>query len=623
LTAAVTRTSSPVRRSCLSVPGHAVRMHEKALSVPADEVVFDLEDSVAPSAKQEAREAIARSLARPEWKERTIAVRINAPGSEELGSDLELVRSLAVDRVTVVVPKVTDPDTLSAIDAELGHATGLQALIETPEGIEAVAAIAEATPQLQALILGYADLAATLGRRGAEHRVERWLYHQETVLTAARAAGLQAIDGPFLRLGETLSLARAARAARDLGFDGKWAIHPEQVELLNRTFAASEGESDWAEEVTRALGAAAERGDAAIRVDGAMVDEAMRAQALRLAALPRRAQPRRRLVDGPAYYEDLAVGEVFHAPGLTLTAAHGALHQAIVGDRLRLSLDEPLCEEVTGARGLLAHPLLVCDVAIGQSTEPSGRVLGNLFYRGLAARPVHLGVTMRSTTTVIAKRRTSAARGQPRGMVLLHVTAVDADGCAVLDYHRCPLLPARGEDPGETGDDVAAIADGATKRDVHELIPADWALDVLRREPLGVLFDDLRAGQSWSLEAGETVSSAPELARLSLNLAMTHTDATAGAHGQRLVYGGHVIGIAAAHLTRVLPDLATILAWRSCDHLGPTFEGDLLRSDIMLEELERLKDGGLVHARIRMSAQSEDDEDPRLVLDWRLTGLMP
>jgi acyl dehydratase len=104
---------------------------------------------------------------------------------------------------------------------------------------------------------------------------------------------------------------------------------------------------------------------------------------------------------------------------------------------------------------------------------------------------------------------------------------------------------------------------------------------------------------------------------------MTHTDATAGAHGRRLVYGGHVIGIAASHLTRVLPDLATILAWRSCDHLGPTFEGDLVRSEISLEELERLDDGGLVHVQIRVSAQGEDDDDPRLVLEWRLTGLMP
>jgi citrate lyase beta subunit/acyl dehydratase len=613
-----------VRRSCLSVPGHAVRMHEKAVGVPADEVVFDLEDAVAPGAKREARDAIARTLGGPDWAGRSVAVRVNAPGSSELTADLELIGRLnASPRLTVVVPKVGDPDVLVEIAAALGSAIGLQALIETPEGIEAVAAIAGSTPRLEALILGYADLATALGRRGAERHVERWLYYQEAVLSAARAAGVQAIDGPFLRLGDSAGLARAARAARELGFDGKWAIHPEQVEPLNRVFAATERELRWAESVTDALAVSAKRGDAAVRVDGAMVDEAMRAHAERLLALPRVPEEPRPSLDGPPYYEDLAVGQVFHAPGLTLTAAHGALHQAIVGDRLRLSLDEPLCREVTGEAATLAHPMLVCDVAIGQSTGPSGRVLGNLFYRGLAARAVHLGVTLRTTTMVVAKRRASSSPRQPRGMVLLHVTAVDAAGRVVLDYYRCPLLPARGEDPEEAGDDVRAVAENAPQRDVHDLVPTAWRLDGLRREPLGILFADLRPGRSWSLEAGETVTSAPELARLSLNLAMTHTDATAGAHGQRLVYGGHVIGIAASHLTRVLPDLATILAWRSCDHLGPTFEGDLLRSEIQVEELEPLDDGGLVHARILVSAQGEPDDAPRPVLDWRLTALMP
>jgi citrate lyase beta subunit/acyl dehydratase len=595
-------------------------MHEKALSVPADEVVFDLEDAVAPSAKPEAREAIARTLALTEWRERTVAVRVNAPGSRELDDDLELVASLS--GVTVVVPKVQEPEQLGAIAERVGAGVGLQALIETPAGIEAAAAIAQATPSLCALILGYADLATSLGRRGAERQLDRWLYHQEVVLAAARATGLQAIDGPFLALGDRLALARAARAVRQLGFDGKWAIHPDQVPVLNRAFGATGSELRWAGEVRDALARAAQSGDAAVRVGGAMVDEAMRAQADRLLTLPRRSASERRALEGPPYYEDLEVGQVFRAPGLTVTDGLAALHQAIVGDRLRLALDAPLCHAVTGVDALLAHPMLVCDVAIGQSTAPSGRVLGNLFYRGLAGQPVHVGATLRTVTTVVAKRRASSTK-VARGMVLLHVEARDEDGAIVLDYHRCPLLPARTLDGEEAGDDLQAVADRVTERDVHDLVPAGWRLDELRREPLGPLFGELSPGQSWALEAGETVSAAPELARLSLNLAMTHTDATTGAHGKRLVYGGHVIGIAAAHLTRVLPDLATILAWRSCDHLGPTFEGDLLHSEIVLEELEALADGGLVHARIRVSAQAPEDDDPRPVLDWRLSALMP
>jgi citrate lyase subunit beta/citryl-CoA lyase len=245
-------------------------MHEKALAVGADEVVFDLEDSVAPGAKQQAREAIATTLADEAWAQRTIAVRINPPLSSELDADLELVRALpTMRRLTVVVPKVETPDLLLAITDRLDPEIGLQALIETPAGIEAAAAIARSTPRLCALILGYADLATALGRRGAERHLERWLYHQEAVLAAARAAGVQAIDWPFLRLGERLALAPVARAVRELGFDGKWAIHPEQVEPLNRVFAASEPELRWAGAVIDALAAAANSGDAAVRVGGA------------------------------------------------------------------------------------------------------------------------------------------------------------------------------------------------------------------------------------------------------------------------------------------------------------------------------------------------------------------
>ncbi|MCW3039597.1 MAG: dehydratase, partial [Solirubrobacterales bacterium] len=197
----------------------------------------------------------------------------------------------------------------------------------------------------------------------------------------------------------------------------------------------------------------------------------------------------------------------------------------------------------------------------------------------------------------------------------------DQDGRAVLDFWRCPLLPARGgaDGPPQTAD-LDALGHAV---DARTLVPDGWRLQPLREDALGPLFADLEAGTHHRVEAGETVTSAPELARLSLNLAFTHTDATQGAHGRRLVYGGHVIGIANAHLTRVLPDLATVLAWHSCDHLGPTFEGDVLRTSIELESLDPLPDGGLVHFRARTSAQAAGESGPRAVLDWRAVGLMP
>jgi citrate lyase beta subunit/acyl dehydratase len=596
----------------LVVPGHAARMHEKALATSADEVVFDLEDAVAAGARAAAREQIATTLARAEWGGRAVAVRVNAPGSPELALDLELCAALGHPRLTIVVPKVEGVDDVAAAAA----IAPVQALVESPQGL-AVAARVAAHERVVALILGYADLAAALGRRGAEHDDARWLVAQETLLAAARIGGVAAVDGPSFALRDTRAVAASARAARELGFDAKWAIHPAQLAPIRAEFGASAAERDWAERVKRAVAEAAAGGGAAAAVDGAMVDEAMVRRAERLLALPPApagpAPPPARSLAAP-YFDELPAGARFSAPGLTLTEGHAAQHQAIVGDRLRLALDADLYAAVTGTPGLLAHPMLVCDVSIGQSTAPSMRVLGNLFYRGLGARPIPLGTTLRTTTEVVGRRATSGGRG----IVVLHVRTVDGRGAPVVDYHRAPLLPARA-DPGDADDDPGAF--GAAV-DAATLVPRGWDLGPLRAAPLGPLFAELRAGDAVRVEAGETVTGAPGLARLSLNIAHAHTDAGASAHGTRLVYGGHVIGIAAAHVTRVLPDLATILAWESCDHTGPTFEGDRLHSRVELGACEPLGDGGLVRLRVTTTATGADDT-PRDVLDWRLVGLMP
>jgi acyl dehydratase len=327
----------------------------------------------------------------------------------------------------------------------------------------------------------------------------------------------------------------------------------------------------------------------------------------------------------PPYFEDLEVGMVTSsAPAVTLTEGHAALHQAILGDRLRLPLDATLSARVTGSSAPLAHAGLVCDVGIGQSTLFTQRVVGNLFYRGLALRraPV-IGDTLRTRTEVVAMRQNRAKDGRAAtGLAALRVSTFDQEERPVLDFHRCAMLPLR--DPaGETGhaDDLAVIGSELASEGLAASI-GGWDLDAFRAAVPGPHFDDLPAGGRWALEGGDVVSCAPELARLSTNIAIAHHDAGAGGRGRRLVYGGHTIGIAAAQLTRALPNLLTILAWHSCDHLGPVFEGDTLRGDLELESTERLeRGGGLLHLRMRMRAE-RGGEDAGEVLDWRLVGAM-
>lgn len=314
---------------------------------------------------------------------------------------------------------------------------------------------------------------------------------------------------------------------------------------------------------------------------------------------------------GPAagpYFDDLAVGDRFGAaPAFTLTDGDAAVHRAIVGDRLRLALDERLAARVTGAPGPLAHPALVWNVAIGQSTLVTRRVIANLFYRGLVLlRAPRIGDTLRTTTIVEALRETTRRpERQPTGLAVLRILTVDQQDRPVLDFRRCAMLPLRPDAP--PGEQTAPLEPIAEELDPALLAAAwsEWDLGAFAPTPL-------TAGDRWTVEGGDVVSSAPELARLTLNIATAHHDRTVNASGRRLVYGGHTIAVAAAQLTRLLPDLVTIAGWHGCDHLAPVFEQDLLRTTV---EIER-RDGALAHLRCRVEAERADGELVD-VLDWR------
>jgi 2-methylfumaryl-CoA hydratase len=336
------------------------------------------------------------------------------------------------------------------------------------------------------------------------------------------------------------------------------------------------------------------------------------------------------VVDSP-YFEDLEVGRVFDdAPAVTLTSGHAAFHAALFGDRLRLPLSEPLCHAVTGSRRALAHPNLVCNVAIGQTTTPSQRVRGNLFYRGLVLqRPVFIGDTLTTSTEIVARRQNRKKPGRDAtGIAVLQVHVENQHGETVLHFWRCPMLPCR--DPAaETGadDPFDAIPAELDMDAVRAAVASDWRLDVFREAAKGAHFDDVEAGTRYVVEAADTVTSAPELARQTLNLAQGHTDAAASPYGRRLVYGGHTISLASAQLSRALPNLVTLIAWRGCDHRAPVFEGDRLQTELVVLATHELKSGGgLVDLQVLVSAErGPDAADPgkrECVLDWHLLALM-
>lgn len=320
------------------------------------------------------------------------------------------------------------------------------------------------------------------------------------------------------------------------------------------------------------------------------------------------------LVSGP-YFDELAVGDTLPAsPAVTLTEGLQAAHDAIVGNRVRLSRDHHLAQKVAGRT--LVSPALAWDVSIGQSTTATHHVKANLFYRGLwFHRLPSIGDTLSTTTTVEALKQNSTKPGRPRtGLAVLHIRTADQHGRVLLDYRRCAMLPlAEGADDTAHSDDIG----GAQHLPVDELtLPsADWDLTPFAVGTEGHL-SDLTVGRVWQVDGADVVTSAPELARLTGNIAKVHHD-RAAAGGERLVYGGHTIGIAMHHLTRALPHVVTVAGWHGCDHLGPLHEGDALRSMVEVEQVHRLADGGAALSLRIITHADVDDGSPRPVLDWR------
>jgi citrate lyase subunit beta/citryl-CoA lyase len=288
----------------LVVPGSSARMLAKAREIEADEIVIDLEDAVVMERKRDALSAVLEALSAGSFNASAIAVRVNAPGTPWAHEELIALAALARVPDGVVVPKVQSAGDLAFVDRLLDgaeRAAGrteplrVQALIETAQGIAALDEIVTASPRLDALVLGYADLGVSLGRtRAGAARLDGWLAAQDAVLVAARCAGLRAIDGPFLAIDDESGLLAAATRAVELGFDGKWAIHPSQLEPIKQTFTPSSDEIAHAESVLAALSGAAGGGDGALSLDGEMIDEPVRLAALRtLARAGRTPEPQR------------------------------------------------------------------------------------------------------------------------------------------------------------------------------------------------------------------------------------------------------------------------------------------------------------------------------------------
>ena len=303
------RTKNLPRRSCLSIPGSSEKMLGKGPSLGADMVFLDLEDSVSPLEKVAARAKVVNAITSQDWGETVLCVRVNAWDTEWTVYDiLEVVGNAGPRLEEIMLPKVQSAAEVVAMDLLLtqvekaaglpqGH-IGIEAQIETTRGLINVEEICAASPRLETIIFGPADFAASMempvltgGVQIPEYPGDHFHYVFSKILMAGRANGLQVIDGPFLKIRDHDAFRDYTNRTKVLGYDGKWALHPEQVTILNEVFTPTQEQFDKAFDILDAYKQATTEGErkGAVMFGDEMIDEASRKMAIKFVSRGERA----------------------------------------------------------------------------------------------------------------------------------------------------------------------------------------------------------------------------------------------------------------------------------------------------------------------------------------------
>ena len=284
---------SRLQRSELAVPGSSPKMFEKALNSKADYIFLDLEDAVSPNDKESARENVIKALKDIDWRGagKTISVRINGLDTHYMYRDVVEIMCQVGEYVdTILIPKVGVKSDVYMVDCmlnqieqerDLKNKVGIECLIETALGMVNIDEIAQSSERLEALHFGVADYAASLRARtvvigglNPDYPGDQWHHGLSKLVATCRAYGLRPIDGPFGDFNDPDGYILAAKRGAAIGIEGKWAIHPSQIEHANAVFSPPEAEVDKAKRIIEELAKAASEGRGAAQLDGRMIDAA-------------------------------------------------------------------------------------------------------------------------------------------------------------------------------------------------------------------------------------------------------------------------------------------------------------------------------------------------------------
>ena len=282
-------------RTILSVPGHNLKMHQKAISTAADVIMLDLEDSVSWEQKSDARIQVLDSINTLEWGEKSLTVRINSLDTAFAYRDLLTILENSIYKIdSIVVPKVNSAADIHFVSTLMDqiqihfrqkHTVKIEASIESAQGLNNIDSIAKASPRMHSLVFGIADYTSSIGARMTSisghgeneddiYPGHRWHYPMSKIVMTAKCYNLLAIDAPYGNYNDDEGLKKTTLMASALGYDGRWAIHPNQIATINKIFTPTREEIERAAKIIEAARTAKKSGMGAVSLEGRMVDQA-------------------------------------------------------------------------------------------------------------------------------------------------------------------------------------------------------------------------------------------------------------------------------------------------------------------------------------------------------------
>jgi len=581
------------RRSVLYVPGSSEKALKKSPTLDVDAIIYDLEDSVAANAKEEARQAIIETINSGVNKNKEQIVRINSIQSEIGKDDVKILEHCEPD--AILIPKINNAKDVIECDKYLKNGkTKIWVMMETALSIVNAYDIAKSSKNLKCFVMGTNDLSTELG---VEEDLKRTALQTsfEKCMMATKAYKLSILDGVYNDIKDPKGFEEECLYSHGLGFDGKTLIHPAQIDICNKVFTPTAEQFDKAKKIVDAFNEARKKDPdvGVIVVDGSQIEELHVEHAKRILdaekLISKVSGKPAEIIQGPQnkfkyktgnFFEDFAMGQkIEHGTPRTITAGDSSLYTALYGSRYALHSSKEFAKTLS-LEDSPVDDFLLFNIAFGKTVpDISLNAIANLGYAECKfLKPAYPGDTIKSTSEVIGIKENSNG---DNGVVYVHSIGTNQNNEKVIDYKRWVMVRKKNKQLKSSDKIIPELSKEVSKEEIVEISKSyNFNCDNFNFQESGsnLTFEDYTINEKINHIDGMTIESAEHMmaTKLYQNNAKVHFNhfvEKSARFGRRIVYGGHVISLTRALSFNGLSNAFKIIAINGGTHATPCFAG--------------------------------------------------